>query len=100
MLEILFVALFQAAAGPATEPVEAAPAAHAAPADAAPAAAPAEEPRRCRMERREGSNLRVRVCTTASEDQAMHDATSGVMRDVQSQSGRFGQDGMQGFSPQ
>lgn len=99
MLEVLFVALFQAAAGPAAEPAEAAPAAQSTPADAA-AAAPAEEPRRCRMVRREGSNLRVRVCTTASEDEAMHDATSGMMRDVQSQSGRFGKDGLDGFSPQ
>jgi hypothetical protein len=98
MIELLFVALVQTAAGPAAEPPQAAPTEQAADA----AAAPLPEPvvRRCRMERREGSNLRVRVSTTASEDQAMHDATSGIMRDVQSQSGRFGQEAMTRFSPQ
>lgn len=88
MIDLVFIALLQAAvaaADPAPQPAATTPAATE---PAAQAQAPAEEPRRCRMERREGSNLRVRVCTTASEDEAMHSATAGAVRDIQAQAGR------------
>lgn len=88
MIDLVFIALLQTAVA-ATDPAPAATTPAAAPAtSAAQAETPAEEPRRCRMERREGSNLRVRVCTTASEDEAMHAATAGAVRDIQAQAGR------------
>lgn len=88
MIDLVFIALLQATVATSDPAPAAATTPAAAPATAAQAETPAEEPRRCRMERREGSNLRVRVCTTASEDEAMHAATSGAMREIQSQAGR------------
>ena len=83
MLDLLLVALLQASMA-TTEPA-AAPAA-----TTEPAAAQTEtqEPVRCRMVRVEGSNLRQRRCTTPSEDEALHSATSRELREMQSQSGR------------
>lgn len=97
MLAFLVVSLFQAAAG---APADAPPTADAGAAQqegeqtaGAPAAqqAPEAEQRRCRMVRSEGSNLRHRRCTSAAEDERAHRETSRMMRDVQSQSGRFGE---------
>lgn len=53
--------------------------------------APEAEQRRRRMVRSQGSNLRRRRCTNAAEDGCAHRETSRMMRDVQSQSGRFGE---------
>lgn len=87
MTELVFIALFQAAvagADPAPPAVQPAPPAT----EQQSAAAPERE--RCRMVTREGSNLRERRCTTASQDEEMNQASAGVMRDMQAQAGRHG----------
>ncbi len=67
----------------------------AAPATEAPAATEQQQPaadeeRRCRMVRMENSNLRQRVCRTAAEEEALNAASARDMREMQSNSSRFG----------
>lgn len=73
MLDLLFVALFQAASGDPTTaaPAETAPAA--APEQAATQPAPAQQRRRCRNVRYTGSYMPQRVCTTQAEDERRED---------------------------
>jgi len=86
MLDLLLIGLLQATVATTDPAPTTAPAATE---TATTAAAPQpQEERRCRMVRVEGSNLRQRRCTTASEDEALHSATSRELREMQSQSGR------------
>jgi len=87
MLDLLFIGLLQATVATADPAPAPAPAATET-TQAAPAAPAAQEERRCRMVRMEGSNLRQRRCTTAAEDEAFNAATAAELREMQSQGGR------------
>ena len=73
----------------AAQPAEPAPAAET-PAAQQQQQPAAEEERRCRMVRMENSNLRQRVCRTAAEEEALNAASAREMREMQSNSSRFG----------
>lgn len=89
MIELLLVSLFQAVSG---APAEAPPApAQAEQTGAAPAPVQPQDVMRCRMVPMEGSNLRQRRCTTAAQDELANQESARAVRDVQSNSGRFGQ---------
>jgi hypothetical protein len=87
MIGLIFVALFQAAAGapeaPAPTGGETAPPAAEAPAQS-PSAKP-EERLRCRREAITGTRLARRICTTVHEDQIIADESRDQLRRMQSE---------------
>ncbi|HRO04169.1 MAG TPA: hypothetical protein PLS69_11255 [Terricaulis sp.] len=88
MLDLLFIGLLQASVATADPAPAPAPAAT----ETTQAAPAAQEERRCRMVRMEGSNIRQRRCTTAAEDEAFNAATAAQLREMQSQGGRGAMD--------
>ncbi|MCR6643465.1 MAG: hypothetical protein NVV62_02475 [Terricaulis sp.] len=88
MIDLLFIALMQAAVA-TTEPAAPPPTPETQAAQGEQAEAPPEAVR-CRMVRVENSNLRQRRCTTRAQDEAMNQATSRELREMQSQAGRGG----------
>jgi hypothetical protein len=90
MIEAIFVALFQAAAGapetPPAEPVEATAAQEqtVAQAEPQPAAAPQEQ-LICHREPVLGSRIKRRVCLTAAEQQVLTDESRDQIHRMQSQ---------------
>lgn len=89
MIDLILVALFQAAAGPAEAPASE-PAAQAStqPAEqaaAAPQANEGEERLRCRREPIVGTRLSRRICTTSREDQVLTDETRAQIHRMQSE---------------
>lgn len=89
MLDLIFVALFQAAAGPAeapsAEPVAEQSSQTSQQAASTPAAAQQEERLICHREPILGSRLFRRVCLTADENQQIDDETRDQVRRMQSQ---------------
>ena len=93
MLDLIFIALMQAALGdpaPATDPAaQPSPAATQQPADQAGAQTseqtPAADAVRCRRERLSGSRLTERVCTTAAQDEELRDNARNMINRAQSQ---------------
>lgn len=88
MLDLIFVALFQAASGqPAAPPEEAAPQAQSPAAEAQPQAQDPADQRRCRRTAHTGSRIAsTRVCMSAREEERLREETRHELREFQSRS--------------
>jgi len=85
MIDLIFVALLQAAAGqaePANTPSE--PAAQSAGQSTTQAQAPQQPHERCRRELITGTRLTQRVCTTVGQDEHMADESRDILQRAQS----------------
>jgi len=88
MLDLIVLALLQAASAPASTAPQASP-----PESAAAAETDPRTVRRCRPERPTGTRFASRTrCTSPEEDERIAREYSREFRDMQHQSGRFGRD--------
>lgn len=86
MLDVFFIALLQAAAGPPAEPAEPAPVEQQEPQTQAEPAAPTSENernrRRCRYETVTGSRMGATVCRSRTEEQELENEGRVLLRNA------------------